>query len=156
MSQQTLLPLPHPAYGLMHLAGNLKDDNHFCAAVQAMVSAIEIATGHEERQSFALQLMWMLKTTLDMSNVEIIVHVPWNRSGLVYYARGRPLWVRSDGLTTVTRERGGGAAAAAQHTRAQRCRVIQRAAADGRPTESHVFPGASRSRLKWEHYRIQT
>ena len=74
MSQQTLLPLPHPAYGLMHLAGNLKDDNHFCAAAQAMVSAIEIATGHEERQSFALQLMWMLKTTLDMSNVEIIVH----------------------------------------------------------------------------------
>lgn len=74
LSQQTLLPLPHPAYGLMHLAGNLKDDNHFCAAAQAMVSAIEIATGHEERQSFALQLIWMLKTTLDMSNVEIIVH----------------------------------------------------------------------------------
>ena len=74
MSQQTLIPLPHPAYGLMHLAGNLKDDNHFCAAAQAMVSAIEIAMGHEERQSFALQLMWMLKTTLDMGNVEIIVH----------------------------------------------------------------------------------
>jgi hypothetical protein len=74
MLQQTLLPPPHPAYGLMHLAGKLKDDNHSCAAAHAMVSAIEIAMGHEERQSFALQLMLMLKTTLDMGNVEITVH----------------------------------------------------------------------------------
>ena len=74
MLQQTLLPPQHTAYGLMHLAGNLNDDNHSCAAAHAMVSAIEIATSHEERQSFALQLMSMLKSTLAMGHVDIILH----------------------------------------------------------------------------------
>jgi len=63
---------------------------------------------------------------------ESLQTVPWNRSGLVYYARGRPLWVRSDGLTTVTRERGGrrGSSSTA-HTRAG---VQGHPASDGRRT----------------------
>ena len=66
--------MQHPAYGLMHLAGKLKESNHSCAAAHAIVSAIEIATSHEEQQKFAMQLIWMLKTTLGMSNVDIIEH----------------------------------------------------------------------------------
>jgi dipeptidase len=76
MLQQTLLPPQHPAYGLMHLAGNLNDDNHSCAAAHAMVSAIEIATSHEERQSFALHLMCNLRVFLSECIVTNICDTP--------------------------------------------------------------------------------
>ena len=74
MGQEERLPRTHPSYGLMHMAGQLEDHKNVCAAAHAMVSAIEIATSHEERQSFALQLMCMLKSTLDMGHVDIILH----------------------------------------------------------------------------------
>ena len=74
MPQYQFDMMQHPAYSLMLLAGKLKDNNHSCAAAHAIVSAIEIATCLEEQQKFAMQLIRMLKTTLDMSNVDIIEH----------------------------------------------------------------------------------